>query len=98
MTYGVKKTSFGNRRNATKSRQSAARAKTVATARGRLANKAVKRAYYRRPVTKRSNCTAISTLARQVKQLQYDRNGYKQWHHVHMDGTRDLNAAIASVS
>ena len=83
MPYGVKGTSFGNRRSAVKSRQSAARAKTVAKARGRLANVPVKRAYYRRPVNKKSNYVAISTLARQVKQLQYDRNGWKQWHHVH---------------
>ena len=84
MPYGAKKTTFGNRRSAVKARQSAARAKTVAAARGRLANAPVKRAYYRRRVTKRSNYTAISTLARQVKQLQYDRNGFKQWHHTYL--------------
>ena len=85
MAYGAKKTTFGNRRSSIKSRQSAARAKTVAKSRGRLANKAVKRAYFRRRVTKKSNYVAISTLARQVKQLQFSRNGFKQWHHVHMD-------------
>ena len=85
MAYGAKATTFGNRRSAVKGRQAAARAKTVAKARGRLANAPVKRAYYRRGVTKKSNYVAISTLARQVKQLQYDRNGFKQWHHQHMD-------------
>lgn len=94
MTYGTKTTNFGNRRSSVKSRQSAARAKTVANARGRLANKPVKRAYFRRRVSKKSNYVAISTLARQVKQLQYDRNGWKQWHNVHANALDVYPASV----
>lgn len=51
----------------------------------RMNNRPVKKAYFRKGVSKSSNYTAITTLARQVKQLQFARNGFKQWQHVHMD-------------
>ena len=98
MSYGVKKTTFGNRRSLTKSRQSKARAKSVAKARGRLANKPVKRAYFRRPVTKQSNYSAISTLARQVKQLQLSRYGFKQFQHQHVGYSNDPNLTSLSLT
>lgn len=49
----------------------------------RMNNAPVKRTYFRKGVNKNSNYSAITTLARQVKQLQFQRNGFKQWHHVH---------------
>lgn len=49
----------------------------------RMSNKPVKFNYFRRPVNKRSNYSAITTLAKQVKELQIARNGFKQWQHVH---------------
>jgi len=73
---------------------SKARAKTVAKARGRLANSAVKKVYAHKRVNQSSNYLAISTLARQVKQLQYDRNGFKQWQHVHTEALPSYPATV----
>ena len=84
MPYGVKATSFGNRRSAVKTRQSAARAAVVAKSRMQKANKPVRKAYYRRAVSKSSNYSAIGTLARQVRSLQMARYGFKQFQHQHM--------------
>lgn len=49
----------------------------------RMTNKPVKFNYFRRSVNKASNYSAITTLAKQVKELQFARNGFKQWQHVH---------------
>ena len=59
--------------------------KTIATAikKKRMNNAPVKRSYFRKGVNKNSNYGAIKTLAKQVKQLQFQRNGFKQWQHVH---------------
>lgn len=51
----------------------------------RMNNQPVKRSYFRKGVNKNSNYSAITTLAKQVKQLQFQRNGFKQWQHVHAD-------------
>lgn len=60
--------------------------KTIASAiaKKRMRNAPVKKAYYRKGVSKNTNYSAITTLAKQVKQLQFQRNGFKQWQHVHM--------------
>lgn len=60
----------------------------------RMNNKPVKRAYFRKGVTKNSNYSAITTLARQVKQLQFQRNGFKQWHHVHANTLATYDPAV----
>jgi len=64
----------------------------------RMANKPVKRAYFRKGVTKNSNYSAITTLARQVKQLQLSRYGFKQFQHQHIGYSNDPTLTSLSLT
>lgn len=64
----------------------------------RMKNGPVKRAYFRKGVTKNSNYNAITTLARQVKQLQLSRYGFKQFQHQHIGYSNDPTLTSLSLT
>ena len=64
----------------------------------RTSNKPVNKTYFRRGVNKNSNYSAITTLARQVKQLQLSRYGFKQFQHQHIGYSNDPNLTSLSLT
>lgn len=64
--------------------KAAAKTRIAAAIRKRRTNNPVKKSYFRKPINKNSNYSAISTLSKQVRMLQMSKYGFKQFQHQHM--------------
>lgn len=73
-----------------------AKARIAAAIKKRKENNPVKKSYFRKPVNKNSNYSAISTLSKQVKMLQMEKYGFKQFQHQHM--AFSSNTALSSIT
>ena len=78
--------------------KAAAKSRIAAAIKKRRTNQAVKKSYFRKPISKNSNYSAISTLSRQVKMLQMSRYGFKQFQHQHMAWVGDWNLTTVSLT